>query len=222
MALKDVLLAMCAQCCGFHKMGKALNAPATSQYARANSAFPEIGMAATRQEDTLAFDWFVVGYGARYSKAVEKLTTNCRILITFYHIPSRALGASAHHQSDRVDFFHCAPVRGPHVQLGLAGDVFCIDIQTDRVRQIQVSEKMALLLRKVTFKYGNAVQANTPSQQNLAALSLCDALGVLYTRIDVSPATLRCFWIQRYCAGQGWHHARCSDLGASHRGALHF
>ena len=49
-------------------------------------------MAATRAEAVVAFGKFVDSYGAKYPKAVEKLTQDADSLLAFYDFPAEPEG----------------------------------------------------------------------------------------------------------------------------------
>ena len=65
-----------------------MNALPASQQAKAKAAMQDIFMAATRAEAVVAFGKFVDSYGAKYPKAVEKLTQDADSLLAFYDFPA--------------------------------------------------------------------------------------------------------------------------------------
>ena len=87
-ALEEVFPATRAQRCWFHKLGNVLNALPASQQARAKAAMQNIFMAATRADALAAFEKFVTTYGAKYPKAVDKLTQDKNSLLAFYDFPA--------------------------------------------------------------------------------------------------------------------------------------
>lgn len=87
-ALEEVFPATRAQRCWFHQLGNVLNALPASQQAKAKAAMQDIFMAATRVEAVAAFERFMTVYGAKYPKAVEKLTQDADSLLAFYDFPA--------------------------------------------------------------------------------------------------------------------------------------
>ena len=76
------------QRCWVHKTGNVLNALPKSLQAKAKAALHDIWMAPTRAEANRAFDRFQDQYGAKYPKAVEKLSRDREALLTFYDFPA--------------------------------------------------------------------------------------------------------------------------------------
>ena len=76
------------QRCWVHKTGNVLNALPKSLQAKAKAALHDIWMAPTRAKANRAFDRFQDQYGAKYPKAVEKLSRDREALLTFYDFPA--------------------------------------------------------------------------------------------------------------------------------------
>jgi putative transposase len=76
------------QRCWVHKTGKVLNYLPKGKQQQAKQHLHEIWMAASRQEAEQAFDHFVAAYGAKYPKAVEGLSKDRDVLLTFYDFPA--------------------------------------------------------------------------------------------------------------------------------------
>jgi putative transposase len=76
------------QRCWVHKTGNVLNYLPKGKQQQAKQHLHEIWMAASRQEAEQAFDHFVAVYGAKYPKAVECLSKDRDVLLTFYDFPA--------------------------------------------------------------------------------------------------------------------------------------
>ena len=76
------------QRCWVHKTGNVLNYLPKGKQKQAKQHLHEIWMAASRQEAEKAFDYFVSAYGAKYPKAVECLSKDRDVLLTFYDFPA--------------------------------------------------------------------------------------------------------------------------------------
>ena len=173
-ALHEVFPATVGQRCWFHKMGNVLNALPPSQQARAKQQLQEIWMAATRAEATAAFERFLSNYGAKYPKAIAKLTQDRNALLAFYDVPAEhwahlrttnpieSTFATVRHRTTRTR--NCV---SRATFLGLAFKL--IEEAEKSWHRIRGADKIELLLKGVTFKDGEAVRDNPPLQQNLAA-----------------------------------------------------
>jgi putative transposase len=76
------------QRCWVHKTANVLNKFPKSLQGKAKRALQDIWMAETRSDAELAFDAFVELYGVKYDKAVECLTKDRDVLLTFYDFPA--------------------------------------------------------------------------------------------------------------------------------------
>ena len=76
------------QRCWVHKTGNVLNYLPKGKQKQAKQHLHEIWMAGSRQEAEKAFDYFVSAYGAKYPKAVECLSKDRDVLLTFYDFPA--------------------------------------------------------------------------------------------------------------------------------------
>jgi putative transposase len=173
-ALQEVFPATRAQRCWFHKLGNVLNAlPATLQ-SKAKAGLQAIFMAATRAEAIAAFGQFVSVYGAKYPKAVEKLTQDKDSLLAFYDFPAEhwqhirttnpieSTFATVRHRTTRSR--NCL---SRATYLGLA---FKLMEEAEKTwRKIRGADKIGALLDGVPFKDGIPAQDNPPEQQKLAA-----------------------------------------------------
>jgi putative transposase len=76
------------QRCWVHKTSNVLNYLPKGKQKQAKQHLHEIWMAGSRQEAEKAFDYFVSAYGAKYPKAVECLSKDRDVLLTFYDFPA--------------------------------------------------------------------------------------------------------------------------------------
>ncbi len=87
-ALREVYGETREQRCWVHKSANVLNQMPKSLQARAKGHLQDIWMAETRAEAEKAVVFFVDAYGAKYHKAVERLTKDRERLLTFYDFPA--------------------------------------------------------------------------------------------------------------------------------------
>ncbi len=87
-ALREVFGSTPEQRCWVHKTGNVLNAMPKSVQAKAKGHLHDIWQAETKTEAGAAFDFFVETYGAKYDKAVGKLTKDRAVLLSFYGFPA--------------------------------------------------------------------------------------------------------------------------------------
>jgi transposase-like protein len=76
------------QRCWLHKMVNVVNYMPKSTHTHAKALMREIWMAETKSNAEKAFDHFVKTYSAKYPKAVECLTKDRDVLLTFYDFPA--------------------------------------------------------------------------------------------------------------------------------------
>lgn len=76
------------QRCWVHKTGNVLNYLPKGKQQQAKQHLHEIWMAGSQKEAEQAFDSFVSAYGAKYPKAVECLSKDRDVLLTFYNFPA--------------------------------------------------------------------------------------------------------------------------------------
>ena len=87
-ALPEVWPKTREQRCWVHKTANVLNRLPKSLQGKAKRALQNIWMAETRKDAEVAFDAFAELYGAKYDKAVECLTKDRDVLLTFYDFPA--------------------------------------------------------------------------------------------------------------------------------------
>ena len=76
------------QRCWVHKTANVLNYLPKGKQPQAKQHLQNIWMAANQKEAEKAFDYFVSAYGAKYPKAVECLSKDRDVLLTFYDFPA--------------------------------------------------------------------------------------------------------------------------------------
>jgi len=173
-ALDEVFPETRCQRCWVHKTANVLNALPKSLHAKAKSALHEIWMAPTRAQAVVAFDRFLKTYGAKYPKAVEKLTRDRDALLAFYEFPAEhwihlrttnpieSTFATVRHRTTRTK--NCV---SRSTFLGLAFKL----VQEARKswRRICGVERIEKLLAGTIFKDGVPAIEDKGEQQRLAA-----------------------------------------------------
>jgi len=162
------------QRCWVHKTGNVLNALPKSLQAKAKAALHDIWMAPTRAEANRAFDRFQDQYGAKYPKAVEKLSRDREALLTFYDFPAEhwvhlrttnpieSTFATVRHRTTRTK--NCV---SRSTFLGLAFKL--IEEAEKTWRRIRGAERIDELLGGTRFRDGLPVANDDIDQQRLAA-----------------------------------------------------
>ena len=162
------------QRCWVHKTGNVLNALPKSLQAKAKAALHDIWMAPTRAEANRAFDRFQDQYGAKYPKAVEKLSRDREALLTFYDFPAEhwvhlrttnpieSTLATGRHRTTRTK--NCV---SRSTFLGLAFKL--IEEAEKTWRRIRGAERIDELLGGTRFRDGLPVANDDIDQQRLAA-----------------------------------------------------
>jgi transposase-like protein len=87
-ALRDVFPTARAQKCWFHKIGNVLSALPKSAHPGAKRALAEIWNAEDRDHARRAVAAFKLAYGAKFGKAVAKVTDDLDDLLAFYDFPA--------------------------------------------------------------------------------------------------------------------------------------
>lgn len=131
-------------------------------------------MAPTRDEANQAFDRFMDRYGAKYPKAVEKLSRDREALLTFYDFPAEhwvhlrttnpieSTFATVRHRTTRTK--NCV---SRSTFLGLA---FKLIQEAEKTwRRIRGAERIEELLAGTLFRDGLPVTSDETKQQRLAA-----------------------------------------------------
>ena len=113
-ALREVFPETREQRCWFHKIGNVLSALPKSAHPGAKKALAEIWNAEDRDHARRAAAAFKLAYGAKFGKAVAKITDDLDELLALLRLPGRTLDPPAHHQPDRVDLRHRPPPQQGH------------------------------------------------------------------------------------------------------------
>ncbi|PRZ44834.1 mutator family transposase [Paraburkholderia fungorum] len=173
-ALEEVFPQTKQQRCWFHKIGNVLNALPKAQHGRAKTDLAQIWNAATRAEALVAFERFVATYGAKYPKAVEKLTKDRNELLAFYDFPAEhwqhlrttnpieSTFATVRHRTSRAR--NCL---SRATFLGMAFKL--VESAEQSWRRIRGAERIEQLLKGIPFEDGIPVIESAPAQQPLAA-----------------------------------------------------
>ena len=125
-ALREVFPATREQRCWFHKIGNVLARAAEVRAPGAKKALAEIWNAEDKRHALAAVGAFEAAYGAKFAKAVAKITDDVERAARVLRLPGRALDPPAHHQPDRVHVRHRPAPHEDHPRAGLtsrrAGD----------------------------------------------------------------------------------------------------
>jgi putative transposase len=87
-AVRDVFPETKEQRCWWHRMGNVLSALPKSAQPGAKAAMAEIYNAQDRKHAEVAAKAFAIGYGAKWPKAVAKITDELDTLLAFYDFPA--------------------------------------------------------------------------------------------------------------------------------------
>ena len=174
-ALDEVFPETRRQRCWVHKTGNVLNALPKSLQAKAKDHLHEIWMAPTRAQATMAFEHFLMTYGAKYPKAAEKLVKDRDALLAFYDFPAEhwvhlrtsnpieSTFATVRHRTTRTK--NCV---SRSTFLGLAFKL--VQEAQKSWRRIRGYERIAELLAGTIFQDGVPTPpSEKPEQQQLAA-----------------------------------------------------
>jgi len=160
-ALRDVFPQTREQRCWFHKSANVLAALPKSAHPGAILAMQQIYNAEDLDHAKVAAKAFAIDYGAKFPKAVAKITDDLDVLLEFYRYPAEHW-VHLHDQSDRVDGRdRAAPDQG-HQRTGLAGS-----------------------------RIGDGVQAHRGCSATVACGERTAARGVGSARCDVPPGPTR-------------------------------
>jgi len=132
-AMPDVFAETKEQRCWWHKTGNVLAALPKSAHPGAKAALAEIYNTEDRDHAVKAAQSFERDFGAKYPKAVAKITDGLDVLLEFFQLPRRALGTPAHHEPDQVHFRHREAAHPGHQGTRLQGRRHRHGIQAHRV-----------------------------------------------------------------------------------------
>src|SRR3954453_11243911 len=162
-ALREVFPATREQRCWFHKIGNVLGALPRSAHPGAKKALAEIWNAEDKQHALDAVPSFKTAYGAKFGKAVAKITDDLERLLAFYDYPAEhwilwrttnpieSTFATGRHRTKIT--------RGPGSRAaGLAMAFKLIEAAQDRWRAVNGPHLVALVRAGATFINGKLVE----------------------------------------------------------------
>jgi putative transposase len=162
-ALDEIYPQTRAQRCWKHKTVNVLNYLPRAVQPKAKAALHEIWMAETKAAAERAFDQFIVGYRAKYPKAVECLAKDRAELLAFYEFPAEhwihlrttnpieSTFATVRHRTDRT--------KGCLTRDGMLGMIYQLGMSAQRSwKRLRGFESLAKVIRGVKFRDGIEVR----------------------------------------------------------------
>jgi len=173
-ALREVFPATREQRCWFHKIGNVLGALPRSAHPGAKKALAEIWNAEDKQHALDAVTSFKTAYGAKFGKAVAKITDDLDELLAFYDFPAEHwihLRTTNPIESTFATVRHRTKVtRGPGSRAaGLAMAFKLIEAAQDRWRAVNGPHLVALVRAGASFVNGKLVERPDETPQPEAA-----------------------------------------------------
>jgi transposase-like protein len=173
-ALAEVFPQTRAQRCWFHKIANVLGALPKSAHPGAKKALAEIWNAESKDRALGAVTAFEAAYGAKFPKAVAKVTDDVEELLAFYDYPAehwRHLRTTNPIESTFATVRHRTKVtKGPGSRAaGLAMAFKLIESAQSRWRAVNGSHLVALVRAGATFIDGKLVERPTDSPVPTAA-----------------------------------------------------
>jgi transposase-like protein len=167
-ALREVFPRTREQRCWFHKIANVLGALPKSAHPGAKKALAEIWNAEDRRHALDAVTAFQAAYGAKFGKAVAKITDDIDQLLAFYDFPAEHwihLRTTNPIESTFATVRHRTKItRGPGSRAaGLAMAFKLIQAAQDRWRAVNAPHLVALVRAGATFEAGKLVER--PNQQ---------------------------------------------------------
>jgi len=162
-ALREVFPATAEQRCWFHKTGNVLSAMPKSAHPGAKKALAEIWGAQDGDHARAAADRFADLYGAKFGKAVAKVSDDLDQLLAFYAYPAEHwvhLRTTNPIESTFATVRHRTRVtKGPGSRAaGLAMAYKLIEAAQDRWRAVNAPHLVALVRNGATFINGQHVE----------------------------------------------------------------
>jgi transposase-like protein len=166
-ALKEVFPTTRTQRCWFHKIGNVLSALPKSAHPGAKRALAEIWNAEDRDHARRAVAAFKLAYGAKFGKAVAKITDDLDELLAFYDFPAEHwvhLRTTNPIESTFATVRHRTKVtKGPGSKAaGLAMAFKLIEAAQARWRAVNAPHLVALVRAGARFERGQLVERHTP------------------------------------------------------------
>ena len=173
-ALREVFPKTREQRCWFHKIANVLGALPKSAHPGAKKALAEIWNAEDRQHALDAVTSFKAAYGAKFGKAVAKITDDLEVLLAFYTYPAEHwihLRTTNPIESTFATVRHRTKVtRGPGSRAaGLAMAFKLIQAAQDRWRAVNAPQLVALVRAGAVFVNGKLVERPAETSQPEAA-----------------------------------------------------
>jgi putative transposase len=173
-ALREVFPQARAQRCWFHKIANVLGALPKSAHPGAKKALAEIWNAEDRRHALDAVRAFETAYGAKFPKAVAKITDDVEELLAFYDYPAEHwihLRTTNPIESTFATVRHRTKItRGPGSRAaGLAMAFKLIEAAQDRWRAVNAPHLVALVRAGATFEAGKLVERPAEHPQPEAA-----------------------------------------------------
>ena len=172
-ALSDVFPDTREQRCWVHKTANILNVLPKRLHRSAKAALHEIYEAETRHDANAAIDDFVAQFGDRYPKAVDKLTKDRDVLLTFYDYPAEHW---VHLRTVNPIESTFATVRlrtkvtkgAGARRRGLVMAYKLLDAAQARWRKVNSPELVALVAAGIEFKDGTQIERTTAESRDAA------------------------------------------------------
>jgi len=173
-ALREVFPQASTQRCWFHKIANVLGALPKSAHPGAKKALAEIWNAEDRRHALDAVRAFEAAYGARFPKAVAKITDDVEELLAFYDFPAEHwihLRTTNPIESTFATVRHRTKItRGPGSRAaGLAMAFKLVEAAQDRWRAVNAPHLVALVRAGARFEAGKLVERPAEHPQPDAA-----------------------------------------------------
>jgi len=173
-ALREVFPQARTQRCWFHKIANVLGALPKSAHPGARKALAEIWNAEDRRHALDAVRAFETAYGAKFPKAVAKITDDVEELLAFYDYPAEHwihLRTTNPIESTFATVRHRTKItRGPGSRAaGLAMAFKLIEAAQDRWRAVNAPHLVALVRAGARFEAGKLVERPAEHRQPDAA-----------------------------------------------------
>ncbi len=162
-ALREVFPATREQRCWFHKIGNVLAALPTAAHPGAKKALAQIWNAEDKRHALAAVAAFDAAYGAKFGKAVAKITDDVEVLLAVYDFPAEHwihLRTTNPIESTFATVRHRTKItRGPGSRAaGLAMAFKLIEAAQDRWRAVNAPHLVALVRAGAQFINGKLIE----------------------------------------------------------------
>ena len=173
-ALREVFPQTREQRCWFHKMANVLAAMPKSTHRAATKAMQEIFNAEDGEHARVAAKAFAIDYGAKFPKAVAKITDDLDVLLAFYDYPAEHwihLRTTNPIESTFATVRHRSKVtKGPGSRAaGLAMAFKLIEAAQSRWRSVNAPHLVALVRAGATFHRGKLVERPEGTEEVMVA-----------------------------------------------------